>query len=284
MLRMLELCAGYGGFGLALADTARTVCYVERNAYAAAVLVARMQEGRLPSAPIWDDLTTFNAAEWKGCIDVVSAGFPCQPFSAAGKRMGLDDDRWLWPDIERIIREVRPRYVFLENVPGVVRAGLPAVLHSLAQLGFDAEWGLLAASDVGAPHRRQRFWLVAHHDNDGQSSIGREPKHDRDARHDADRPSGAHVADTACLGGVQGDGPSTRGRWAEPEASRHRFPPRPSDHAGWAEWDGAQPSVCRGTDGATEWLADALHLGGNGLVPQCAREAWEQLTRRGGWR
>jgi DNA (cytosine-5)-methyltransferase 1 len=259
-LRALHLCSGYGGFELALRGIARTVAHVERDCYAAATLVARMAEARLDQAPIWDDLTTFDGDPWCGRVDLITAGFPCQPFSAAGKRLGLDDDRWLWPDIERIIREVRPRFVFLENVPGVVRAGLPAVLHSLAALGFYAEWCLLAASDVGAPHRRQRFWLVAHHDDDGQSSIGREPEHHRDARHDADRPGRSHV-----------------------DRCRHRFPPRPDDRDGWQRWDGAQPGVRRGTDGSTEWLADALHLGGNGLVPQCARAAWELLTARGGW-
>ena len=162
VLRALHLCAGYGGFELALRGVARTVAHVERDAYAAATLVARMEESRLDRAPVWPDLCTFDAGPWRGRVDLVTAGFPCQPFSAAGKRAGTDDDRWLWPDIRRIIRDVRPSYCFLENVPGVVRHGLPHVLADLAALGFDAEWGLLSASAVGAPHKRERFWLVAH--------------------------------------------------------------------------------------------------------------------------
>lgn len=286
VLRALHLCSGYGGFELALRGYARTVGHVERDAYAAATLVARMAEARLDPAPVWDDLCTFDARAWRGCVDLITAGFPCQPFSSAGKKLGIDDDRWLWPDIERIIADVEPRYVFLENVPGVVRHGLPEVLHSLAQLGFDAEWGLLSASAVGAPHKRERFWLVGHASRSGRSEVtrsahGDEGPHGPQHSHVADS-AGEDVADTA---GVDEREPHHPGRPvargdARPDIGRHRFPPHPDDHAGWAEWDGAQPAICRSTDGATRWLADALHLGGNGLVPQCARAAWEQLIIR----
>lgn len=319
-LRALHLCAGYGGFELALRGIARTVAHVERDSYAAATLVARMDEARLDQAPIWSDLTTFDGHPWRGRVDLITAGFPCQPFSAAGKKLGLDDDRWLWPDIERIIREVRPRFVFLENVPGVVRAGLPAVLYSLAQLGFDAEWGLYAASDVGAPHERQRFWLVADRCRaqlEGRRTVTGTPAHARLADQGSDvghsggsgrseitrgtygdeGPHGAqhgHVADGASedVGYASGVGCGTRigpreeerqGRRTHPQVAEHCFPPRPDDHDGWLKWEGAQPSIRRGIDGATEWLADTLHLGGNGLVPQCAREVWLQLVERGGW-
>ena len=161
----MHLCSGYGGFelGLRLAGVpCRSVCHIERDSFAAATLVARMAEKNLDQTPIWDDLTTFDGTAWRGRVDCVTAGFPCQPFSVAGSRLGVDDERWLWPAIERIIREVGPRFVFLENVPQLVRGGLPFVLSDLAQLGFDAEWGLLSASEVGAPHKRERFWLLAH--------------------------------------------------------------------------------------------------------------------------
>ena len=116
VLHALHLCSGYGGFELALRGTARTVAHVERDAYAAATLVARMDEARLDRAPIWSDLTTFDARPWRGRVDIVTAGFPCQPFSAAGQQRGIDDDRWLWPAIARIINDVGPRFVVLENV------------------------------------------------------------------------------------------------------------------------------------------------------------------------
>ena len=320
VLRALHLCSGYGGFELALRGIARTVAHVERDAYAAATLVARMDEALLDQAPIWSDLCTFDTGPWRGRVDIITAGFPCQPFSAAGKRLGTDDDRWLWPDIARIIRDVGPRYVFLENVPGVVRAGLAHVLGDLADLGFNAEWGLLAASAVGAPHKRERFWLVAHAQSgdaaQGLSARHRRPDTDGGCRWagwsddvaDAESP-GQPVQDwpsgpgqklpepgrsSADVAHAQGEHEREPHRQARPESREHarpdigglRFPPPPNDHDGWADWlaqGGPEPGVRRGADGPPPWLADALHLGGNGLVPQAARAAWELLTERGGW-
>ena len=149
VLPAVHLCSGYAGMELALRGIARTVAHVERDAYAAATLVARMEAQELDQAPVWSDLCTFDARAWRGRVALITAGFPCQPFSSAGRKLGTDDDRWLWPEIARIIRDMEPEYVFLENVPGVVRAGLAHVLGDLAELGFDAEWGLLAASAVG---------------------------------------------------------------------------------------------------------------------------------------
>ena len=174
-LNCIHLCSGYGGFelGFKLAGiNARTVAHVERDTYAAATLVARMAEKNLDQAPIWDDLTTFNGAAWRGKVDCITAGFPCQPFSAAGKQLGVEDHRWLWPAIKRIILGVGPTYVFLENVPQLVRAGLPLVLSDLAQLGFNAEWGLYSAAEVGAPHKRDRFWLLAHSPSNQPRQLG----------------------------------------------------------------------------------------------------------------
>jgi len=165
VLRTLSICSGIGGIelGLALVARTRTVCYVERDAYAAACLVARMEDAALDSAPIWSDLTTFDATAWRGCVDLVTAGFPCQPHSCAGQRKGLEDDRWIWNDIVRIVRDVGPEIVLLENVPGLASTGgLAAVLESLASLGFDAEWGCFSAAAVGAPHLRKRLFILAY--------------------------------------------------------------------------------------------------------------------------
>jgi DNA (cytosine-5)-methyltransferase 1 len=140
----------------------RTVCAVEWDAYAASVLVARQNDRTLPPFPIWDDAQTFDGRPWRGRVDVVSGGFPCQDISAAGKGAGIDGQRSsMWKHMARIIGEVRPRYAFVENSPMLVGRGLARVLGDLAALGYDARWGVLGAHHVGAPHKRDRLWLVA---------------------------------------------------------------------------------------------------------------------------
>ena len=160
----LALCAGIGGLELGIAAALpdyRTVAYVEREAYAACVLAARMEAGDIPPAPIYSDLRTFDGRPWHGVVDLVSAGYPCQPFSVAGSRSGTDDPRHLWPEVYRIIREVRPRLVFLENVPGHLSMGFGDVLGDLAAAGFNAEWGVFSAAEIGAPHLRKRLFCLA---------------------------------------------------------------------------------------------------------------------------
>ena len=140
----------------------RTVCAVEWEPYAASVLVQRQNDGILPPFPIWDDVQTFDGKPWRGIVDVVSGGFPCQDISAAGKGAGIDGERsGMWREMARIICEVRPQYAFIENSPMLTTRGLDVVLSDLASMGFDARWGVLGAADVGAPHQRDRIWVVA---------------------------------------------------------------------------------------------------------------------------
>lgn len=358
----IELCAGYGGFTLGFRHggfDVSTVAYVERDSYAASILVARMEEQRLDQAPIWDDLCTFDGAAWRGRVDIVTAGFPCQPFSTAGKQHGVDDDRWIWPDIAKIVADVGPSYVFLENVTGLVRHGLPHVLADLADLGFDAEWGVLSAADVGAPHRRQRVWVLGYARGAGRPEVSRGVSGDEtkvggegnghgdlvdspnknvagylahapgprcegdrpprsDQEHDAVTDGGKNVADAQDVRRQEPQQP-IRSATELARVERHRsdvacsnneghkpcdlrseperetrdgtqtgsrtFPPRPDDAAGWEAWTasgGPQPAVRRGPHGRPAGLADALHLGGNGLVPQAAAEALKQLLKRAG--
>ena len=139
----------------------RTVCAVEWEPYAASVLVQRQNDAILPPFPIWDDVQTFDGRPWRGIVDVVSGGFPCQDISAAGKGAGIDGERsGMWREMARIICEVRPRYAFIENSPMLTTRGLDRVLSDLASMGFDARWGVLGAADVGAPHQRDRIWVV----------------------------------------------------------------------------------------------------------------------------
>ena len=140
----------------------RTVCAVEWEPYAACVLASRQNDGVLPPFPIWDDVQTFDGRPWRGIVDVISGGFPCQDISAAGKGAGIDGERsGMWREMARIIHEVRPRFVFVENSPMLTSRGLGTVLGDLASMGFDARWGVLGAADVGAPHQRDRIWIRA---------------------------------------------------------------------------------------------------------------------------
>jgi len=133
----------------------RTVCAVEWEAYPASVLVARQNDKILPPFPIWDDVQTFDGKPWAGIVDVVSGGFPCQDISVAGNGDGLDGERsGMWREMARIIGEVRPRYVFVENSPMLTTRGLGTVLRDLAKMGFDAEWCVLGADSIGFSHHR----------------------------------------------------------------------------------------------------------------------------------
>ena len=162
-LNELALFAGAGGgiLGGHLLGW-RTICAVEWDAYAASVLVARQNDGCLPPFPIWDDVQTFDGRPWRGRIDVVSGGFPCQDISCAGKGAGIEGERSsMWKHMARIIGEVRPRYAFVENSPMLVGRGLATVLSDLAEMGYDAKWGIVGAHNVAAPHKRDRIWLLS---------------------------------------------------------------------------------------------------------------------------
>lgn len=173
-LRELALFAGAGGgiLGGKLLGW-RTICAVEWDAYARDVLVARQNDGCLDPFPIWDDVQTFDGRPWRGRVDVVSGGFPCQDISAAGKGAGIDGERsGMWQHMARIIGEVRPRYAFVENSPLLVGRGLARVLGDLTQMGFNCRWGVVGAHHAGAPHRRDRIWILADSESRGLEGGG----------------------------------------------------------------------------------------------------------------
>lgn len=159
----LALFAGAGGgiLGGTLLGW-HTVGSVEIERYPRECLLQRQRDGILPHFPIWDDVTTFDGKPWRGLVDVVSGGFPCQDISAAGKGAGIDGARsGLWSEMFRIICEVRPRFAFMENSPMLTARGLGRVLGDLAASGYHAAWLVLGASDVGALHVRKRIWILA---------------------------------------------------------------------------------------------------------------------------
>jgi DNA (cytosine-5)-methyltransferase 1 len=160
----LHLFAGAGGGilgGILLGHT--TVCAVEIEPYCRKVLLQRQRDGILPKFPIWDDVCTFDGKPWRGKVDVICGGFPCQDISVAGKGAGITGERsGLWGEMARIIREVGPPFVFVENSPMLTVRGLGVVLGDLAEMGYDAKWGVLGAINCGAPHQRERIWIMAY--------------------------------------------------------------------------------------------------------------------------
>ena len=161
----LSLCSGYGGIDLGLrrvVPNLRTVAYAEIEAFACENLLARMEGGQLDAAPIWSDLKSFPWEQFSGLVDILSGGYPCQPFSAAGLRKGTDDPRHLWPFISAGIAVLRPSLCFFENVEGHISLGLPNVIEDLGRLGYRATWGIFSAAECGAPHQRKRVFIMAH--------------------------------------------------------------------------------------------------------------------------
>lgn len=171
----LSLCSGYGGIDLGLRrciPNLRTVAYAEIEAFACELLLARMERGQLDAAPIWTDLKRFPWEKFRGLVDILSGGYPCQPFSSAGKRLGGEDPRHLWPFISSGIRLLQPRICFFENVEGHITQGLHHVLSDLGGLGYRTTWGIFSASECGAPHQRKRVFIMADRDGKGLQGHG----------------------------------------------------------------------------------------------------------------
>lgn len=165
-MREMHLFAGAGGGilgGLLLGHT--PVCAVEIDPYCRKVLAQRIADGFLPEMHIHDDIKTFNATGWRNYVDVIAAGFPCTDISLAGRGEGIHGEKSsLFFEAVRVIREVEPRFVFLENVPALTSRGLDRVLGEMADLGFNAAWTVLSAADCGANHLRKRIWILCERD------------------------------------------------------------------------------------------------------------------------
>ena len=279
-LNVISFCAGYGGIerGLDLAGiNHRVIAYVEIEAFAIANLVAKMESGELDPAPIWSDLKTFPAHLFRDCVDIITGGYPCQPFSAAGKRGGEQDPRHLWPHIRRHIQSIRPAQCFFENVEGHISLGLNSVISDMEEDGYSATWGLFSAAEVGAPHQRKRVFILANaignflweqprwgsgKDGQGQALTGI----------DGEAQS---LANTTGIG-VQGLRPS---RKQEPYThGQAKLPVCQGKGSRPAQWL-AEPNVGRVVDGCADRV-DRIRLLGNGVVPQTAARAWEILNAR----
>ncbi|KIQ57754.1 DNA cytosine methyltransferase [Pseudomonas fluorescens] len=289
----------------------RTVCAVERDAYSAQVLAQRQNDGALPAFPIWSDVCSFDGRPWRGLVDVVSGGFPCQDISAAGNGAGIDGERsGLWREMARIIGEVRPAKAYLENSPLLVGRGLAVVLGDLAQMGYDAQWCIVSASDCGAPHQRDRIWIVAN-DRRGRRSqpTSREMEQQRRAeavggghamadadgnagderrQGDTTQESGGRDADRGSFRPILADADCERERerereqrivTCEPDTQVRQESPERSYRPcrdGFGRWP-AEPGMGRVADGVAHRV-DRIKALGNGQVPRVAATAFTLLS------
>lgn len=292
----LSLCSGYGGIDLGLKRMlrgARTVAYAEIDEFASGVLAARMEGGQLDPAPIWPDVKSFPYSDFHGKVDILSAGYPCQPFSQAGLQLGIADPRHLWPAIATGIRLVRPGFVFLENVQGHLSLGLDAVLRDLQGAGYRSTFGLFSAAEVGACHERKRVFVLAHSVCErGLVSFERVISAIEYAggKSTARRTEDGWICERC--GQDIFDGCECDHRESQcPSCTEWTYPfvyepadgcsqcgqsfPSWSDHTSWP----IEPCVRRDDDGVAHRV-DRLRLLGNGVVPAVAERAFRILLTR----
>ena len=268
----LALFAGAGGgiLGGQLLGW-RTVCAVEWEPYAACVLAARQNDGIFPPFPIWDDIQTFDGKPWNGIVDVVSGGFPCTDISIAGRGAGLDgESSSMWYHMARVVSEVRPRFVFVENSPMLIHRGIGRVLGDLSSLGYDTRWTIMGANEVGAPHQRDRTWIVANTRHGGGDiwTTQKRPESSGEWTAHPNQIGGSSeqsktMAHSSCKN-VQGRG--------KPIGVRQE-----RDTPGGTGWWAIEPRVGRVAHGVASRV-DRLKAIGNGQVPQVVAAVWRKLT------
>lgn len=175
----LALFAGAGG-GILGGNLLgwRTVCAVERDVYAASVLAQRQNDGCIDIFPIWSDVESFDGRPWRGCVDVVSGGFPCQDISVCGKAAGIEGERsgGLWDHMARIIGEVRPRFAFVENSPALLVRGIGRVIGDLSEMGYVGAYGVVGARHFGGPVERERLWIACTDKEHWEARLGHRGK------------------------------------------------------------------------------------------------------------
>lgn len=266
MLNGLDLFSGIGGISIALGDWVRTVAYCENDHHAQAVLLSRMRDDSICRAPIWDDVRTLRGDMLAGGIDIISGGFPCQDISIAGDGAGLGGSRsGLFFEVVRLTRELRPAFVFLENVPAITVRGLDRVLLEFTSLGYDCRWTIVSAQEVGAPHLRERWFLLAHsngkHVRLSESGQRREALHAAAALEDGEAPNanGSRLAFSGTQVGL------------EPKQ------PFGLDLLEGNDWD-EYAAFLRRMDHGLPNRSHGIRGLGNSVVPQAVREAFIRLS------
>lgn len=253
--------------GLGLAEPGyHTRCYVEIEDYPRQCLIAAQRAGYMAPAPIWDDVKTFDAKPFAGAFDTLIAGYPCQPVSQAGKRLGKDDERWLWNDIARIIRELGDglRWCFFENVRGHVTLGGETVLRELHQMDFAVSAGIFSAEEVDASHERQRIFIVAYRESvDGRS----------------EQPEGGAGCRRAGFAGSSGE--TVAYRDSDLAGAIEGQPDARTDGGRHTAWGGGKIVENTGCDDDTRWL-DAKRNQGAASRSEGQASQWQRFRGESG--
>jgi DNA (cytosine-5)-methyltransferase 1 len=284
----LALFAGAGGgiLGGKLLGW-RTVCAVEKCDFARRVLLARQNDGMLDPFPVWDDVITFDGVPWRGIIDVVSGGFPCQDISSTGKGAGISGSRsGLWKHFARIIRDVQPRFVWVENSPLLTKRGIGVVLGDLAAMGYNVKWGVLGAIHCGAPHERLRIWIAGTLANTN-SKRREEDSSASELRAGRIEQSSAHQRDSAKaeISEIKNEvADSNESHVKGSGLSSGIYPKDAVFNSSCAWWatdpsNSIKPELGRVANGVANWM-DRLAAIGNGQVPSVVKLAWKTLGPR----
>ncbi|HYX35749.1 MAG TPA: DNA cytosine methyltransferase [Oligoflexus sp.] len=288
MLNALDLFSGYGGLSLALAPWAKPVAYCEIERYPQSILLSRMEDGSLPRAPLWDDVRTLDGKPWRGKVDIIYGGFPCQDISVAGTGAGLAGKRsGLFFEIVRLAEEIEPSFLFLENVAAIRLRGLDRVVGEFSARGYDCRWRMLSAQEIGAPHKRNRWFLLAAHADRVQfwkQQVNEEREGTAIAASDgppqplADAYGSRKLSGQAATG-IALDRPRDRSAPVADtpcprlETSRGKPQYNTAERTGW--W-AIEPGICRVVNGCPNRV-DRIKALGNGVVPLQAREAFRSL-------
>jgi len=267
MMTVGSLFAGIGGFDLGLERAGMEVRWqVEIDPFCRKVLAKHW-----PGVKRYEDVREVGAHNLEP-VELICGGFPCQDISNAGKRAGIEGDRsGLWGEYARIIRELRPRYVLVENVAALLVRGIDVVLRDLAESGYDAEWDIISAAAVGAPHRRERVWIVAYPDHGQRAGQAEEIRTGRDASH-----YGREDVGNSLLSIVEGLRPA---RQQEPHGRRGEVEAKRSGNGAWEYW-AVEPDVVRVAHGVPRRV-DRLRGLGNAVVPQVVEWIGRRIMERG---
>lgn len=259
----LDLFSGYGGITLGLSTWVRPIAYCEIDPYARSILLSRMSQGALPIAPVWDDVQTLGRNDLPIRPNIIYGGFPCQDLSAAGLGAGLEGKRsGLFYEIARLTKELNPQFVFLENVTAIRTRGLSSVVGTLTEMGYDCRWTCISAASVGAPHKRERWFLLASNTNGFEL-----------------RPEQVELAECQNKTKPRNNGPQERMadtngtgleglELAEQHACKHGTKPK---------WFETEPDVGRMAYGVARRV-DRIKALGNGVVPAQVEKAFKMLV------